>query len=74
MGVIPFGYTTCLKTQRSNGSESFAGQADLGCMAGGVYHYSGSADHNQYQANYRSKKDCGIYSMTRVTSDSCGEF
>ena len=74
LSVIPFGYTTHLKTQCCNGSETFAGQADLGCMAGGVYRYSGSADHHQYRANYRSKKDCGVYSMTRVAADPCAEF
>src|SRR5438067_10071331 len=44
MKILSFGYTVALKTEPITNGFSFSGQADLGRLAGGVYHYEGHAE------------------------------
>lgn len=49
-----------------NGSDvRLEGDADLGWLAGGAYHYEGHASPVEYVCTYRSKTDHGIFKMTR---------
>src|SRR5689334_10561360 len=42
--VLSFGYTVPLKAERTNDTYTFNGEADLGWLAGGIYHYAGHTD------------------------------
>ena len=44
---------------------SFAGDADLGWLAGGNYHYDGHATPADFYCTYRSARDHGTFKMTR---------
>ncbi len=43
----------------------FAGSADLGWLAGGVYETEGQATGERWESTYRSKHDHGRFEMTR---------
>lgn len=43
----------------------FAGQADLGWLAGGVYTYRGRATATNFFSTYECARDRGIFEMTR---------
>jgi hypothetical protein len=66
-GILPisYGYGLDMTVTEANGQYQFQGQADLGKLAGGVYHYDGSGSPNQLQFNYRSPKDHGTFSLER---------
>jgi hypothetical protein len=61
--VVPYAYDTTHSAVDQGGVTYFSGVQDLGCLAGGVYHYNGYAD-------YRADKDYGVFRMRRV--GSCG--
>ena len=63
--IFSFGYTVPLKVERAADSFHFSGEADLGYLAGGVYHYDGHADGTNFFSNYSSKYDHGIFQMKR---------
>ena len=67
LGFLPisFGYGLDMTVTDANGQYQFQGQADLGKLAGGVYHYTGSGTTNQLQFNYRSPKDHGTFNLQR---------
>ena len=54
-----------LKVEGAPDSFHFSGEADLGYLAGGVYHYDGHADGTNFFSNYSSKYDHGTFQMTR---------
>ena len=66
-GILPisFGYGLDMTVTESNGQYQFQGEADLGKLAGGLYHYNGSGTTNQLQFNYRSPKDQGTFQLQR---------
>ncbi len=66
MKVLSFGYTVFLKAEptATNGF-AFSGQANLGSMAGGVYHYEGHADTTNFFSTYSCKYDHGTFQMAR---------
>jgi hypothetical protein len=64
--ILSFSYTVPLKVQRSNEVYQFAGEANLGKLAGGVYRYSGKVAGTNFHSTYRSKYDYGYFRMNRV--------
>ena len=62
---ISFGYGLEMTVTEASGQYQFQGQADLGKLAGGLYHYTGSGTTNQLQFNYRSPKDHGTFNLKR---------
>ena len=46
----------------------FEGQADLGSLAGGLYHYEGYATLTNFYSTYRAQYDFGTFQMTRPTN------
>ena len=43
----------------------FTGQADLGKLAGGLYHYDGNGTVRRIDINYRADKDHGTFQLER---------
>ena len=66
MKVLSFGYTVFLKAEpTATNGYAFSGQANLGRLAGGVYHYEGHADTTNFFSTYSCKYDHGTFQMTR---------
>jgi hypothetical protein len=63
--VLSFGYTVTLKVQTAANEHTFSGDADLGWLKGGVYHYEGRATATNYISTYRCKYDHGTFQMGR---------
>ena len=63
--VLTFGYTVLLTTESTNQESRFQGEANLGWMAGGVYHYAGHAEATNFFSTYACKYDHGTFRMTR---------
>jgi hypothetical protein len=63
--VLSFGYTVPLKVQVAEGKFTFSGDANLGWLKGGVYHYEGHADATNYFSTYNCKYDHGTFQMGR---------
>lgn len=69
--VLTFDYTVELMETRQVGDRvEFQGQSDLGWLAGGVYHYLGSANATEWRCTYRSDEDHGVFEMRRVTPEA----
>jgi hypothetical protein len=65
--VIGFGYTVPLHVNETNGVFEFRGDANLGWWAGGVYHYEGRVQGNDFFCTYSCKYDHGTFQMKRLT-------
>ena len=63
--VLGFGYTVALKVEPTVNGFAFSGQANLGRLAGGVYHYEGHADTTNFFSTYSCKYDHGTFQMAR---------
>ena len=63
--LLRFEYTADMSVETRDGAAYFTGQADLGRMAGGVYHYDGHADGTLLYCKYKSSNDHGYFKMTR---------
>ena len=63
--VLSFGYTVPLKVERTENLFRFQGEADLGWLAGGVYHYAGRAGPTNFFSTYSCKYDHGTFRMGR---------
>jgi len=63
--VLSFGYTVPLKVERTENLFKFQGEADLGWLAGGVYHYAGRAGPTNFFSTYSCKYDHGTFRMGR---------
>lgn len=66
--VLRFGYTVPLTARFTNDAWHFHGEADLGKMAGGVFHYAGTATSQRFHSTYRSRSDHGTFEMQRPAS------
>ena len=64
-GIFHFSYEMDLTAKQLPDHVIFEGEADLGAMAGGVYHYEGHADAENYEATYRCSVDHGKFTMKR---------
>jgi hypothetical protein len=63
--VLSFGYTVPLKVRADNNEFRFSGDANLGWLKGGVYHYEGHAGATNYFSTYSCKYDHGTFQMGR---------
>ena len=64
--ILSFGYTVPLQVRSSNALYEFNGEANLGKLAGGVYHYNGTLSGTNWHSTYESRYDHGNFRMTRV--------
>ncbi len=60
-GFLAVAYPVALHGQPSGGKLKLAGKADLGKLAGGVYHYEGETDENAFNCAYRCAYDHGPF-------------
>jgi len=60
-----FGYSTQFTMVREGDEYNFQGEADLGWLAGGHYHYEGTANPTNFFSTYSSKYDHGTFRMGR---------
>jgi len=67
--VLRFSYIVPLAVTRSNEVWHFHGEANLGKMAGGIYHYEGTTTPTHFHSTYQSKYDHGEFEMTRPKED-----
>jgi len=67
--VLSFGYTVPLHVKQTNGVFQFEGDADLGWLAGGQYHYEGKASPTMFFSTYQCKRDRGVFEMTRPQAE-----
>jgi hypothetical protein len=63
--ILSFSYSAALTVHRVDGVYHFHGDADLGRMAGGLYHYEGQASATNFFSTYQAKGDGGVFQMTR---------
>ena len=63
--VLSFGYTVPLKVDATGNEFKFSGDANLGWLKGGVYHYEGHAGLTNFFSTYRCKYDHGTFQMGR---------
>ena len=63
--VLSFGYTVPLKVEMQTNGFEFSGEANLGWLAGGIYHYAGHADATNFFSTYSCKYDYGTFQMGR---------
>jgi hypothetical protein len=63
--ILSFGYTVPLKAEPTVSGYEFQGEADLGALAGGIYHYAGHADGTNFFSTYSCKYDHGTFQMER---------
>jgi hypothetical protein len=59
-------YTVPLHGETSGGKLQLKGEADLGNLAGGIYHYEGEADVTSFNCSYRCAYDHGVFRLTRL--------
>lgn len=67
LGFLPlrFEYEVPLEVRSAGSRYEFRGSADLGKLAGGVYHYEGHADANRFFSTYKAESDYGTFEMRR---------
>jgi len=63
--ILGFGYTAIFVGTNANETFSFAGEADLGKLAGGIYRYEGTISPTNFFSTYKSKYDNGTFRMGR---------
>lgn len=63
--ILRFGYTVPLKAEPVEPGYKFRGDANLGALAGGIYHYDGHADGSNFFSSYSSQHDHGTFQMQR---------
>jgi hypothetical protein len=59
-------YSVPLHGRQIGGKLKLEGQADLGQLAGGIYHYEGEADETTFNCTYRCAYDHGVFQMKRL--------
>lgn len=65
-----FGYSMTMNVKATDGATRpsvvyFAGEADLGCLAGGRYTYEGKATPTEFFCNYKADVDHGTFQLVR---------
>lgn len=63
--MLHFSYRVPLQVEARDGVWQFHGSEDLGKLAGGVYHYAGSATPTNFHSTYDSAYDHGTFEMQR---------
>jgi len=71
-----YGYTVVLNVSPGDDCWVVTGEKDLGKLAGGVYHYTGTATPCHFFSRYCCSKDHGEFEMRRVVTscdaEACG--
>ena len=63
--VIPFKYSVTLEViEQTDEAIQLGGASYLGRLFG-TFHYTATVTEKEFKANYRSKKDSGVFSMQR---------
>lgn len=65
-GIIPFRYMTVLNAADEGDVVRLSGSSYLGRLMG-TFCYDGAATDCKFDMNYRSKNDCGVFRMSRVS-------
>jgi hypothetical protein len=66
-GIFTFSYDVKLEAEKVEGHRrEFQGSADLGSLAGGMYHYKGHVEGDAFCSTYTCKYDHGRFEMQRV--------
>lgn len=63
--ALSFEYEVPMTAQRQAETWKFQGNADLGWLAGGVYHYLGEVCGDHFRSTYTAKRDRGTFEMVR---------
>lgn len=63
--ILSFGYTVTLDVQPTDGAYKLQGEADLGWLMGGVYHYEGRATPSNFSSTYKCRYDHGVFQLSR---------
>lgn len=63
--ILGFAYSVNVDATPAPQGYSFKGEADLGKLAGGQYHYEGEISDGNFNATYKSKFDDGTFKMNR---------
>ena len=63
--IFTFEYTVNLTANKNGDEFKFEGEANLGKLAGGVYHYLGTATPEDLKATYSCKYDHGVFELQR---------
>lgn len=66
---LSFAYAVEVNSNPTDKGYSLSGEADLGKLAGGMYHYEGTISDGHFKASYESKYDDGTFRMTRPLTD-----
>lgn len=64
--VLRVCYSVNLSGREEDGRVILEGEADLGKLAGGVYHYTAEVTHWEFNCKYRCKYDHGKFHMNRL--------
>ena len=68
--VLGFAYAVDVEATPSPEGYLFRGEADLGKLAGGMYHYEGEVFDGNFNATYESKFDDGTFKMSRPSIEN----
>jgi len=63
--ILHFSYKVNLAITTNADEFHFEGQADLGKLAGGLYHYEGHATGDRFLSSYKCERDHGQFEMSR---------
>jgi hypothetical protein len=63
-GVLRVCYSVALRGQRNGETLKLEGDADLGRLGGGTYHYAGEATASEFSCSYECKYDRGTFEMS----------
>lgn len=66
MGFLSGGYKATHQVETKGAVHAFKGEHKMPDWAGGLYHYDGTIQGNEFKAAYKSSSDHGTYTMKRV--------
>jgi hypothetical protein len=69
-GMLRVCYTVPLHGQTTGETLGLEGDADLGSLAGGTYHYAGEATARAFRCNYQCKYDRGTFEMVPASRNN----
>lgn len=64
-GIFTFEHQITLNARPDGNFHAFEGSADLGWLAGGVFHHSGKASDKLFYSTFKAEGDHGIFEMWR---------
>jgi len=64
-GFLRVAYVVELHGRQSGAALQLEGEADLGRLAGGIYHYKGEAAESAFNCTYRCAYDHGTFHLSR---------